>query len=112
MDRNVVAFDAPPPRGVGRRRSKDREVIKLGVARETAARAFQLRQDRLEAHDRRGLLIAGRAQAGLHKLHRQPSLILIEVFERDSFAVPRDDGPIATVLAGEIESRFGLLFWR
>src|SRR5215813_8616997 len=112
MERDVMALDAPAPGSFWRRRSEYRKVIKLGVAREAAVRAFQLRQDRLKADDRRGLLIAGRAQAGFHKLHRQLALVFIEIFERDPFTVAWNNGPVAPVLVGKTNTRFGLLFRR
>src|SRR5262245_47961631 len=107
-----MALDAPAPWGLGRRRPEEREIIKFRIAREAAARPFQLRQDRLEAHDRRGFLIAGRAETRFQKLHRQLALILVELFERDSLAVARDEVPVESLLVAEFETRFRLLFGR
>src|SRR5262249_9957822 len=109
-----MPLGAPSPRSCGRRRSEDREVIKLRIAWEAATRPFQLRQHRLEAHDRRGFLIAGRAQSRLHKFHRQLALVFVKVFEWDAFAVARDEMPVEPLFIAKPETRLRLLFgpWR
>src|SRR5215475_6028961 len=108
----MMAFNAPSPRVFGRRSSEDREEIKRGVTRETAVRALHLRQNRLEAHDCRSLLIAGRAEAGFQKFHRQLALVFVEVLERKSFAVAGDEMPVEPLRVAELETRLRFLFGR
>ena len=113
-----MAFDAPAPRLLRRRRPEDREEVFLRIALERRAarrlrgrrplRRLELFQHRFEIHDRRGGEVTALAQAGFQQIVRQ--LALRRGHRADQQALPREclgrnEVPMHPFVGGERERR-------
>src|SRR5688572_6708667 len=92
-----MELGAPAPRTLGRRRTKHREAVALGIARRTAA-LLDVAKNVLELHDLRVGVVAARAQPGLEQFVRELALWFGHRLDLQTVALElRDEVPAQTL---------------
>ena len=120
-----MAFDAPAPGVLRRRRAEHREEIPLRIADERriarrlrrggTLRRLERAQHRFQVHDRFRGEIAALAEAGLDQLVRERPLRLAHLLDREPLArerLGRDEMPVEALVRREIERRLLALLRR
>src|SRR4029434_8731154 len=85
IERAMMSFEAPGPWIFCRRRTKDRDVIELGIARRSAS-LLHLAKDVLERHDGGRLEVTRLAETGVKQFECELPLVGAELLHRQALA--------------------------
>ena len=111
IQREMMPLHAPAPRFFAAGRAEDGHEIQLRVAHRPAGPPFlQLREHRLQTHDRNRLGVAAMAQPGGQQRVREQALLVRHFLDHQSLSFPRDEMPVRALRPGERKGRLRLLF--
>ena len=105
----TVTTAAPAPGPVLLRRRAALGLLAGGLALGGVGGAFELVEDLLEAHDRRGQDLAPAAQSGIQQGMGEKLLLGSHLPHCDPLALARNEVPVFALLVGELELRQRLL---